>query len=79
MPYLLHQHSTHYPHLLLQIFPWFQGLLETATNNISNLTNKPSHLVINRGNLILLSDQQMRRTYSVTATLDILDSDLSAE
>lgn len=57
----------------------FYGLLETATANISNLSDKPQNLVINRGNLILLSDNKMRRSYSITATLDILDSDLSAE
>jgi hypothetical protein len=57
----------------------FYGLLETATENISNLTDKPENLVINRGSLILLSDSKLRRTYSITATLDILDSDLSAE
>ena len=57
----------------------FYGLLETATNNISNLSDKPTNLQVNRGNLILLSDNKMRRSYSVTATLDILDSDLSAE
>ena len=57
----------------------FYGLLETATNNISNLTDKPESLLVNRGNLILLSDSKLRRSYSITATLDILDSDLSAE
>ena len=57
----------------------FYGLLETATKNISDLTDKPTNLLVNRGSLILLSDSQMRRSYSVTATLDILDSDLSAE
>ena len=57
----------------------FYGLLETATSNISSLADKPENLVVNRGNLILLSDQKLRRSYSITATLDILDSDLSAE
>ena len=57
----------------------FYGLLETATNNISNLSDKPTNLVVNRGNLILLSDSKMRRSYSITATLDILDSDLTDE
>ena len=57
----------------------FYGLLETATNNISNLVDKPESLLVNRGNLILLSDSKLRRSYSITATLDILDSDLSAE
>ena len=57
----------------------FYGLLETATANIDAIADKPQNLIINRGNLILLSDSKMRRSYSVVATLDILDSDLSAE
>ena len=57
----------------------FYGLLETASNSISNLANKPSNLLINRGNLVLVSDTQMRRSYQITTTLDILDSDLSPE
>ena len=57
----------------------FYGLLDTATSNISNLSDKPKSLVVNRGNLILLSDSKLRRSYNITATLDILDSDLSAE
>ena len=57
----------------------FYGLLETATQNITALSDKPDNLLVNRGSLILLSDSKMRRSYSITATLDILDSDLSAE
>ena len=57
----------------------FYGLLDTATSNISNLTDKPESLIVNRGALMLLSDSKLRRSYSITATLDILDSDLSAE
>ena len=57
----------------------FYGLLETATSNISNLVDKPDNLTVNRGNIVLLSDTQMRRVYSVSATLDILDTDLSSE
>ena len=57
----------------------FYGLLETASNSIANLASKPANLLINRGNLILVSDTQMRRSYQITTTLDILDSDLSPE
>jgi|13_taG_2_1085334.scaffolds.fasta_scaffold29052_1 hypothetical protein len=57
----------------------FYGLLETASSNINNLASKPASLLINRGNLILVSDTQMRRSYQITTTLDILDSDLSPE
>lgn len=57
----------------------FYGLLETASSNINNLASKPASLLINRGNLILVSDSQMRRSYQITTTLDILDSDLSPE
>lgn len=57
----------------------FYGLLETASANIANSSAKSENLVINRGNLILVSENQLRRSYSITATLDILDSDLSDE
>jgi hypothetical protein len=57
----------------------FYGLLDTATSNISNLSDKPESLIVNRGNLILLSDSKLRRSYNITATLDILDSDLAQE
>lgn len=57
----------------------FFGLLETATQNITALADKPENLLVNRGSLILLSDTKMRRSYSITATLDIIDTDLSAE
>ena len=57
----------------------FYGLLETASANIANSSAKSENLVINRGNLILVSENQLRRSYNITATLDILDSDLSDE
>ena len=56
----------------------FYGLLDTATSNISALTDKPQNLVVNRE--ISYCFQILKcESYSVTATLDILDSDLSAE
>jgi hypothetical protein len=57
----------------------FFGLLETASRNLESSTVKSNNLLINRGNLILLSETKLRRSYNITATLDILDSDLSDE
>jgi len=57
----------------------FYGLLETATANIASSGATSDSLVINRGNLILVTDNKLRRSYNITATLDILDSDLSDE
>lgn len=57
----------------------FYGLLETATANISALSDKPQSLVVNRGNIILVNESKMRRSYNITATLDILDTDLASE
>lgn len=57
----------------------FYGLLETATANIATSGAVSDSLVINRGSLILLSENKLRRSYNITATLDILDSDLAEE
>ena len=57
----------------------FYGLLETATANMASNPNKSESLIINRGSLILVSDGKLRRSYNITANLDILDSDLSDE
>lgn len=57
----------------------FYGLLETATANIASSGASSESLVINRGNLVLVSENKLRRSYNITANLDILDSDLSNE
>jgi len=57
----------------------FWGLLETASTNYNGLSSKPSKLTIDRGNLVMLSDSELRRTYTITAFLTVNDSDLSDE